>query len=163
MDHLSKVDVSGAPVTRDGTYGLYGLAEYDVYHERGDTAQELTLFGRAGYADPRVNRFSQYYGGGLVYTGLFPGRKFDQTGLGAAAAVNGKYFKRAQRNAGQSVETAEITLEATHAFFVNPNLIIQPDIQYVMNPNTVPGRKNALVLGVRLELNFNWFNPSRVL
>jgi len=67
-----------------------------------------------------------------------------------------QYYKRAQRNAGQSVETAEITLEATHAFFVNPNLIIQPDVQYVINPSTVPGRKNALVLGTRLELNFNW-------
>jgi len=157
LDHLSKVETSGAPVTRDGTYGLYGLAEYDVYHERGDVAQELTLFGRAGYADPKVNRFSQYYGGGFVYTGLIPGRRFDQTGMGVAAAINGKYYKRAQRNAGQSVETAEITLEATHAFFVNPNLIIQPDVQYVMNPNTVPGRKNALVLGARFELNFNWF------
>lgn len=160
LDHLSKVDTSGAPVTRDGTYGLYGLAEYDIYHERGDTGQELTLFGRAGYADPKVNRFSQYYGGGFVYTGLIPGRRFDRTGMGVAAAINGKYYKRAQRNAGQSVETAEITLEATYSFFVNPNLIFQPDIQYVINPGTVPGRKNALVLGIRLECNVNWFNLS---
>jgi len=162
LDHLSKVESSGEPVKRDGTYGIYGLAEYDVYHEKGDTDQELTLFGRAGMADPKVNRFSQYYGGGLVYTGLFPGRKFDQTGLGAAAAVNGKYYKRSQRRAGQSVDTAEITLEFTHSIFVNPNLIIQPDVQYVINPDTVQGRKNALVLGVRLEFNLNWFKPSRI-
>lgn len=160
LDHLSKVESSGDPRKQDGTYGLYGLAEYDVYHEQGDNDQELTLFGRAGMADPRVNRFSQYYGGGLVYTGLVPGRKFDQTGLGAAAAVNGKYYKRSQRRAGQQVDTAEITLEATHSIFVSPNLIIQPDVQYVINPGTVPSRKNALVLGVRLEFNFNWFEPS---
>ncbi|MEX2490886.1 MAG: carbohydrate porin [Nitrospirales bacterium] len=159
LEHLSKVDNAGVPAKRDGTYGLYGLAEYDIYHEPGDTDQELTLFGRAGMADPKANRFSQYYGGGFVYTGLLPGRQFDQTGLGVAAAINGKYYKRSQRNAGQSVDTAEITLEATHAFFVNPDLIIQPDVQYVINPGTVPGRKNALVLGARLEVNFNWFNP----
>jgi porin len=162
LDHLSKVESSGEPVKQHGTYGLYGLAEYDVYHEPGDTDQELTLFGRAGMADPRVNRFSQYYGGGLVYTGLFPGRKFDQTGLGAAAALNGKYYKWSQRRAGRSVDTAEITLEVTHSIFVNPNLIIQPDVQYVMNPGMVQGRHNALVLGVRLEFNSNWFNPSKV-
>ena len=160
LDHLSKVESSGEPVKRDGTYGIYGLAEYDVYHEKGDTDQELTLFCRAGLADPRVNRFSQYYGGGLVYTGLIPGRKFDQTGLGAAAAVNGKYYKRSQRRAGQSVDTAEITLEITHSIFVNPNVFIQPDVQYVINPGMVPDRKNAFVLGVRLELNLNWFKLS---
>jgi len=160
LDHLSKIDSSGEPVTRHGTYGMYGLAEYDVYHEKDDTEQELTIFARAGMADPRVNRFSQYYGGGLVYTGLFPGRNFDQTGIGAAAAVNGKYYKRSQRKEGQSVEDAEITLEVTHSIFVNSNLFIQPDVQYVINPDTVPGRKNALVLGVRLEFNVSWFSPS---
>ncbi len=160
LDHLSKIDSSGEPVKRHGTYGMYGLAEYDVYHEHDDTDQELTIFGRAGMADPRVNRFSQYYGGGLVYTGLLPGRKFDQTGIGAAAAVNSKYYKRSQRRAGQQVDTAEIALEVTHSIFVNHNLFIQPDVQYVINPGTVPGRKNAFVLGVRLEVNFNWFNPS---
>jgi porin len=160
LDDLNKVESSGEPVKRNGTYGMYGLAEYDVYHEKDDTDQELTIFGRAGMADPRVNRFSQYYGGGLVYTGLFPGRNFDQTGIGAAAAVNGKYYKRSQREAGQSADNAEITLEVTHAIFVNSNLFIQPDLQYVINPGTVPGRKNALVLGVRLEFNLNWFNPS---
>lgn len=160
LDHLSKIDTSGDPVKQHGTYGMYGLAEYDVYHETGDPDQELTIFGRAGMADPRVNRISQYYGGGLVYTGLFPGRNFDQTGMGVAAALNGKYYKRSQRKEGQSVENAEITLEVTHSIFVNSNLIIQPDLQYVINPNMVPDRKNALVLGVRLEFNFSWFNPS---
>jgi porin len=161
LDHLSKVESSGNPSKQHGTYGMYGLAEYDVYHEKDDTDQELTIFARAGMADPRVNRFSQYYGGGLVYTGLYPGRNFDQTGIGAAAAVNGKYYKRSQRKEGQSADNAEITLEVTHSIYVNPNIFIQPDLQYVMNPGTVPGRKNALVLGVRLEFNFNWFNPSR--
>jgi len=74
LDHLSKVESSGDPGKQHGTYGMYGLAEYDVYHEKGDTDQELTLFVRAGMADPKVNRFSQYYGGGLVYTGLLPGQ-----------------------------------------------------------------------------------------
>lgn len=161
LDHLSKIDSAGEPATRHGTYGIYGLAEYDVYHEPGDTKQELTIFGRAGMADPKANRFSQYYGGGLVYTGLIPGRNFDQTGIGAAVAVNGKYYKRSQRRSGQIVDSAEITLEIAHAFFVNPNLIVQPDVQYVIHPGTVQGRNNALVLGVRLEFNLNWFNPFK--
>ncbi|MDR4460996.1 MAG: carbohydrate porin [Nitrospirales bacterium] len=155
LDHLNKVNSSGEPVKQHGTYGMYGLAEYDVYHEKEDTDQGLTLFGRAGMADPNVNRISEYYGGGFVYKGLFPGRKIDGTGMGVAVAVNSHDYKQSQRRAGQPVESTEITLELTHAIFVNQNLIIQPDFQYVINPGTVPGRNNAVVLGVRLEVNLN--------
>ena len=155
LDQLNKINSSGEPVTRHGTFGIYGLAEYDVYHEKDDKDQGLTLFGRAGMADPKVNRTSQYYGGGFVYKGLIPGRKIDRTAIGVAAAVNSHEYTQSQKRAGQPVENTEITLEVTHSIFVNPNLIIQPDMQYVINPGTVPRRNNALVLGVRLEVNLN--------
>ncbi|HNP61673.1 MAG TPA: carbohydrate porin, partial [Nitrospirales bacterium] len=113
------------------------------------------LFGRAGMADPNVNRIAQYYGGGFIYKGLIPERTIDRTAIGLAAAVNSHEYKQSQRRAGQPVESTEITLELTHSIFVNQNLVIQPDFQYVINPGTVPGRNNALVLGMRLEVNLN--------
>ena len=155
LDHLNKVNSSGEPVKQNGTYGIYGLAEYDVYYEKDDKDQGLTLFGRAGMADPNVNRISQYYGGGFIYKGLIPERNIDRTAIGLAAAVNSHEYKQSQRRAGQPVENTEITLELTHSIFVNQNLVIQPDFQYVINPGTVPGRNNAVVLGVRLEVNLN--------
>ncbi|MEO8327868.1 MAG: carbohydrate porin [Nitrospirota bacterium] len=106
---------------------MYGLAEYDLYHEKEDKDQKLTLFGRAGMADPKVNHIAQYYGGGFVYKGLFPGRNIDGTGMGVAVAVNGHDYKQSQQRAGQPVKSAEITLELTHSIFVNRNLIFQPD------------------------------------
>jgi porin len=155
LDQLNKVNSSGEPVKQNGTYGIYGLAEYDVYHEKDDKDQGLILFGRAGMADPNVNRISQYYGGGFIYKGLIPEREIDRTAIGLAAAVNSHEYKQSQRRAGQPVESTEITLELTHSIFVNQNLVIQPDFQYVINPGTVPGRNNAVVLGVRLEVNLN--------
>lgn len=155
LDQLNKVNSSGEPVKQNGTYGIYGLAEYDVYYEKDDKDQGLTLFGRAGMADPNVNRISQYYGGGFIYKGLIPGRNIDRTAFGVAAAVNSHEYKRFQRRAGQRVENTEITLECTYSIFVNQNLVIQPDFQYVINPGTVPGRNNAVVVGARLEVNFN--------
>lgn len=160
LDHLNKRDNFGNPLKQDGTYGIYGFAEYDVYHEPGSFEQELTIFARAGMADPNVQRISQYYGGGMVYRGLF-GRVFDQTGIGVAAALNGKPFMKAQRRVGQPVEKAEIALELAHSAFITPNLTIQPDVQYIINPGTMPGRKNALLLSVRLEVNFSWFGIPR--
>lgn len=66
FDDLSAVEGSGSPIKQEATYGIYGLAEQIVYREPQDREQNLTLFARLGFADPRVNWFSEYYGGGLV-------------------------------------------------------------------------------------------------
>ena len=88
LDDLSERDSAGNPVERNGTYGIYGLGEMLIYGEQGLGEQGLWLFGEAAYANPKVNRFSHYFGGGLVYKGLIPGRDSDQTGFGFAIARN---------------------------------------------------------------------------
>lgn len=161
LEDLNDQDINGNPVRRDGTHGLYGLLEHRVYREPeqvGDLDQGLVLFLQLGYADPKVNRFSQYFGGGLVYRGLFPGRERDETGFGFAIARNGTDFKSAQRAAGLPVDNEEVALELTHALFLTPSIILQPDFQYVINPGTDPSIGDAFVIGARVELNLNWFN-----
>ncbi len=108
-----------------------------------------------------MHRLSLYYGGGLVYRGLIPGRNEDEIGVGVAAALNGSHFRRAQQRAETPVDHAEITLEMSYAINVRPEIVIQPDVQYIINPGTDPGVRNALVIGARLQLNLNWFEgPS---
>ena len=157
FNDLHRVENSGGPVKRDGMYGIYGLAEHIVYREPQDREQNLSMFARIGFSDPRVNRFSQYYGGGMVYRGLIPSRNDDEVGIGVAAALNGSHFKRAQRNTGIPVSDAEIALEMTYAINVSPELVIQPTMQYILNPNTNPTIRNAFVVGARLAVNLNWF------
>ncbi len=159
LDDLRDVDVAGNPIQRRGTYGVYGLAERSVYKERQDPTQELTLFAQVGLADSRVNRFSSYFGGGAVYTGLIPGRGKDQIGLAVGAAQNGSRFESAQRNAGRPTTKSEIVLEFTYAALLieDPDLVIQPDFQYVINPGTDPTLNNAWVVGVRIEASLEWF------
>jgi porin len=159
LDDLRDVDVAGNPIQRRGTYGFYGLAERSVYKEREDPTQELTLFAQVGLADSRVNRFSSYFGGGAVYSGLIPGRGKDQIGLAVGAAQNGSRFESAQRNAGRPATKSEIVLEFTYAALLmqDPDLVIQPDFQYVINPGTDPRLNNAWVVGVRIEASLEWF------
>jgi porin len=157
LDDLSERDRAGDPVKRNGTYGIYGVAEQLVYRERGPREQGLWIFGEAAYANPKVNRFSHYFGGGLVYKGLIPGRDFDETGFGFAIARNSSHYKDGQRQEGKRVADQEVALELTHAIHLSQALMIQPDIQYIIHPNTDPTRNNALVLIMRLELTLNWF------
>ncbi len=154
---LSEQDAAGNPAVRDGTYGIYGLGETFVYYEAGDVDQGLSLFAQVGYADPQVNRFEFYVGGGGVYTGLIPGRDLDQTGFAFGIARNGRNYEAGLRNAGQDVRDQEVVLEFTHAAYLTKAIVIQPDLQYIIHPGTDPTIDNALVLGLRLELALNWF------
>lgn len=89
-----------------------------------------------------------YVGSGLVYTGLIPGRDDDQVGLAMAMAQNGDAFN----DANTDLEDYELTIEGTYRFQVNPWLVVQPDIQYVINPGTSKSVDNALVIGTRFEI-----------
>lgn len=114
-------------------------------------------FRRGGLPNPKVNRFSHYFGGGLVYRGLIPGRDFDETGFGFAIARNSSHYKDGQRQADKRVSDQEVALEWTHTINLSPALTIQPDVQYIIHPNTDPTRNNALSLIMRLELALDWF------
>ncbi len=159
FDDLSTQDSNGNPKTRDSTYGMYLIGEQFLFQEAQGRNQGLWIFGQFGWADPRVNQFSFYIGGGLVYEGLLPGRESDQTGLGFAYAINGSHYKKGQRQQGLGVEDEEVALELTHAIrvFSDPVFIIQPDLQYIIHPNTNPQVDNALVGGFRLLLSIDWF------
>lgn len=157
LEDLSELDRDGNPVKRNGTHGIYGLAEQLVYEEQGLGEQGLWVFGEVAYANPKVNRFSHYFGGGLVYKGLFPGRDFDKTGFGFAIARNSSHYKDGQRQEGKRVSDQEVAMEWTHTIHFSQAITIQPDVQYIIHPNTDPSRNNALALFMRLELVLNWF------
>ena len=128
-----------------------------VYHEQDDPVQGLTIYARAGMADPRVNRFKNFLNSGLVYTGLIPGRKYDQAGFGVATSWSSSHFEESQHNAGKPVSNTTIAMEWTYAATLTPSVIFQPDLQYIINPGSNPSIKNAIVAGFRLELHMNWF------
>lgn len=95
-----------------------------------------------------------FFGAGLVYTGLFPGRGEDQFGIGLASAINGANFNDGREDAGLAATSAESALEFTYRLQAMPWLVIQPDIQYILKPGAVPGGDDALAFIVRSELAF---------
>ena len=50
--------------------------------------------------------------------------------------------------------SAEVTLELTYLAQLGVHLAVQPNLQYVMNPNTDPRIKNAVAFILRFELSF---------
>ena len=133
--------------------GAYVLAETDVYRERADAEQGLSVFARAGLADDRVLRFGAYTGLGAVYRGLFNGRDADEGGLAVAAVHNGASYKQAMRETGLAVAASEVNLEATYLAALAPWLTLQADLQYILNPDTDPSLPSSLLATLRLQVS----------
>jgi porin len=51
-------------------------------------------------------------------------------------------------------DRAETAIELSYARKLLPGLIVQPDLQYVINPGWEPARRDALVAGVRFRLSW---------
>ena len=145
---------AGEPVERKGNQGFYMLAERKLTREHPDDTQGLSGWVRLGFADTRFNPIGRYVAGGLVYTGPFPGRDEDQAGLALSRIRLGSRYRRAAALAGEALGKGETNIELTYRTSLTPWLTLQPNLQYVISPGVVPGRRDALVLGIRTELGF---------
>jgi len=67
---------------------------------------------------------------------------------------NGSPFIESQRKQGIREKRSEVTLELTYLAQLGTHLAVQPNLQFVMNPNTDPRIKNAVALILRFELSF---------
>lgn len=76
----------------------------------------------------------------------------DELGLAVAVARNGSHFIEAMREQMTPALRAEVTLELTYLVQLSPYLGLQPDVQYVVHPNTDPLLDNALAATLRFEL-----------
>ena len=89
---------------------------------------------------------------GLNYAGLLRARANDIAGVGFAYT---HLSPREQEVAASSVSTHhEAILEASYLAVISSWCSLQPDVQYILNPGGVTRQREALVLGLRLNLSF---------
>ncbi len=106
-----------------------------------DNEQGLYTFFQYGWSPNDRNEINQYYGAGLLYRGLLPGR--DDDSLGAAVA----HVIFSNELADADYETA---IELFYGWQVLPWIRIQPDLQYIVHPS---GQyRDAFVYGTRFEI-----------
>ena len=134
-------------------YGLYAVADQQIYHEGAKT---VSIFSRLGHAPNSTNVIDWYYDGGFNFTGFVPGRSYDVAGIALARSnFSGDYSdsQLAQGNVSQPY-SAETVLEATYKATLAPWWTLQPDFQYIFTPSGVEGSKNAAVIGLRTSVTF---------
>lgn len=143
---LTAVDAFGNPVQRNDRGG-YILAEHTLMSEANNPGQGLAGFVRLGFVNKNVYQSDWSGSIGLIYQGLFDGRDDDTAGIGITTSHASAKYR--QLNAALAYETM---LELTYSAQLLPGLSIQPDLQYIRNPNMDPTLKDAWVVGARMEL-----------
>ena len=125
--------------------GAYIIIEQGILVEKESDKFCLDSFFQYGYADININKIPNYIGAGLRAQCLIPKRPDDSIGIGfASTGIN-------QDISGMKTETA---IEAYYLAKFKEVLIIQPDIQYIINPGGTGN--SAFVMGARFYLNFGF-------
>jgi porin len=148
------------PRKEHNNYGFYLLVDQEVYRETDPKhVQGLTPFAGVTFAPPDFNTFPFFFMAGLVYTGLIPGRDRDTVGFGIAYGQFSNDLRRTQRaqphrsGSSASVQEFEMILELTYQIELAPHLIVQPDMQYIIQPGGTGHIPDAFVLGVQFAVN----------
>ncbi len=145
---------SGIPSRHQGEGGAYLVGEHLLFQSENDPKQRVSGFIQLGVADQVVGRFGSYIGAGLAASGLIPRRPDDQLGIAMAMARNGFGYIEGQQQMGLPVNAAETAIELSYLAQIASWVSVEPDIQYVIHPNTDPRITNALVGQIRLEIKF---------
>ncbi|MFZ0126984.1 MAG: carbohydrate porin, partial [Xanthobacteraceae bacterium] len=154
FDALAEVDQDGNPLQKRDSSGAYLLVDKVLWEVHGEPKKQVAAFLQVGVAGQQVDRFGSYYGAGLAAAGLIPGRPKDEIGVAVAIGRNGYSYMQSQLQQGIPVNRAETAIEATYLAQINDWLAIQPDVQYVVRPNTDPTIKDAFVFQLRAEIGF---------
>lgn len=128
--------------------GFYTSCDQVLWREadKADDSQGLGAFARYGAADSAVNEVKSFWSMGLQYQGLVPGRDNDVLGFGVGQG-------RLSRVAGFT-RSHETVLEWYYNIEMTPWMHVSPDVQYVANPGGDASVKDAVVVGLRLQMTF---------
>lgn len=128
--------------------GIYFIADQSLFSKEKKNGQGLSVFTQIGIPLNKAGSIKSYLGGGLVYSGLFYGRDEDTMGIAFGhAAFSNVYRIEHEKNAFEN----ETAIEFTYKLILNAHFSIQPNFQYVLNPQGVNSYKNACTGILRLK------------
>ena len=145
-----------------GNYSLYAVMDQTIWQAPRNSNRTLNVFGRIMGAPNDRNLVDFGFNGGITLTAPLPGRGNDQAGLDVGIAHVSSRAADAAVAAGGRRPGTETLIEATYQAQAVSWLVLQPDIQYVLNPaggiNNPDGSGkrlgNELVVGLRGIVTF---------
>ena len=110
--------------------------------------KNTTGFFRYGWADDKVNEVEDFVSFGGQIEGPIEGREKDVLGVAYTTGL------RSSSGLSNTAERQIDFIEAYYAIQINENLIISPDIQFVMDPGGLKKESPATIFGLRCRIKF---------
>jgi len=134
--------------TKRDDVGFYLSFDQMVLKENADEddCQGLGLFARYGWADKDVSEIKCFWSAGVQYQGLMPTRDDDALAFGIAQG-------RLVEDAGFTTDH-ETAMELYYNAAIAPWLSISPSLQYIFNPGGDETVDDAVVFGLRVQMDF---------
>lgn len=139
--------ILGRPFRNAGMY-----ISVQQYFFKNNKDHYLAGFVRGGFSNNRFNRFGSSVTGGITSKNRLFKNMQTRYGMGFTHARNSTLFTQLNEQAGMPVSKAETAIEITMALSVLPSIVVQPNLQWVIHPNTNPLLKNALVASLMVEI-----------
>ncbi|MFO7769317.1 MAG: carbohydrate porin [bacterium] len=141
----------GDPLTREGSWGGYLLAERTLGVSRSDPRRANSFHLRVGMADRETEEVDRYASLGTVASRPMRDTGAQQFGAAVTAARLSRTGAEVLGVSGEG-DRWEVAFEMTWRVEPIRGLALQPDIQYVMNPGFDPVLEDSLVVGFRVEI-----------
>ncbi len=161
---------SGTPATLRGDYGIWAVAEQQLYRVPGSDDRGIGVFTRLSSSPSDRNLIDVYADGGIELIGLVDKRANDKLGFAVgyarvsqrARALDLDYRRFVDPTAPSRI--SEMLFTASYQYEIRPGWSVQPNFQYIVRPGggatnplgLNPGQelKNAAVFGLRTVVKF---------
>jgi porin len=161
---------NGTPAAHHGDFSLYGVMDQMVWRSKDNANRTLNVFFRPMFTPYQDrNLVSASINAGFALHAPLSARDNDVFGveMGTAWANSGasgfdRQMQFFQPSVYAPIRSSETFVEATYQFQVLPSWVVQPDVQYFINPgmgianpdDPTQRIKNELVVGLRTNINF---------
>jgi porin len=142
-------------------YGFYAVADQALLRW-GDAEERRHLGVFAAFVcapDQRVDTAPYFFDAGIVAYGFLPSRPRDFAALGVAYASYSGDLRRQEEiqaltDPAIGMRNWEMTIEVNYGCTIKPGLLVQPSLQYIVNPGGNKAIPNALAIGANIVFNF---------
>ena len=135
-----------------GSLAVYVLIDQALV-VNDDGEPRVGAFLRVAYSPLLDRAILRVYGNaGFTVFEPIPGRDHDALSVGVSYINFGSDYLQSQRAAGQDVTSHESIVELTYQAAITGWLVVQPDLQFVLDPHY--SRHDAVVLGLQATVKF---------
>jgi porin len=153
--------VTGRPLLRhDHQFGYYVMADQDIWADSSSPDRKLTIFANVVRADRNVARLRDIAEAGFFWKGPFIARPQDDISFAFGRVQTNKSLTEADealRASGGSFRAArryEYPVEFYYSLHALKPIIVQPNVQYVINPGGRQDNRDEMVLGLKSVIIF---------